>query len=130
VANQQRPLDIVLDCRQAATLAPFWAAALGWQVRPYDEAEVARLATLGRTPETDPSVAVDRPDGTMTLLLIEVPEPKHGKNRMHLDIRVRDAAHLKELLDLGARVLTRHVDWWTLADPEGNEFDVTNPPDN
>ncbi|WP_419993922.1 VOC family protein [Streptomyces boninensis] len=124
----KRHLDIVLDCQRAAPLARFWAVALGWEVRPYDEAEVSRLAALGLTPETDPSVAVDHPDGTMTLWLDEVPEPKQGKNRMHLDIRVRDSAHLEELLSLGARVLARQSEWWTLADPEGNEFDVMEPP--
>ncbi len=118
---------IVLDCQRPAPLARFWAAALGWQVRPYDEAEVARLAGLGLTPETDPHVAVDAPGGALTLWLDEVPEPRRGKNRMHLDIRVRDGVHLEELLALGARVLHRHPDWWTLADPEGNEFDVLNP---
>jgi hypothetical protein len=58
---------IVLDCREAAPLARFWAEALGWAVRAYDEAEVARLASLGYTPQTDPSVAVDAPDGSVTL---------------------------------------------------------------
>lgn len=118
---------IVLDCRHAASLARFWATALGWAVRPYDDAEIVRLAGLGLTPETDPQVAVDAPDGSLTLWLVELAEHRPGKDRMHLDIAVRDRAHLDELLALGARVLRRHSDWWTLADPEGNEFDVTNP---
>jgi hypothetical protein len=50
---------IVLDCRHASALARFWEVALGWRIRPYDEAEVARLAALGLTPETDPMVAID-----------------------------------------------------------------------
>ena len=43
-------------------LARFWAAVLdGYAVAPYDDAEVARLAALGLTPETDPSVVIVGP---------------------------------------------------------------------
>lgn len=45
--------------------------------------------------------------------------PKTVKNRVHLDVHVRDVA---PLVALGARVLSRHADWVTLADVEGNEF--------
>jgi hypothetical protein len=62
-------VGIVLDCRQASTLARFWRAALGWQIRPYDDAEVARLGALGLTPETDPMVAIDSPDGSLAFHL-------------------------------------------------------------
>lgn len=54
---------IVIDCERPALLARFWAAALdGFEVRRYDDAEVARLGALGFTPETDPTVIVDGPD--------------------------------------------------------------------
>jgi Glyoxalase-like domain len=120
-------VEIVLDCRFAAKLARFWEAALGWRIRPYDEAEIAKLAALGLTPETDPAVAIDSPDGSLVFFLQEVPEPKTGKNRMHVDIRLRDWAHLDELLRLGATVMSEHDGWWVLADPEGNEFCVKCP---
>lgn len=77
---------IVIDCERAAPLARFWAVALGWRVRPYDDAEIARLRSIGRDPETDPSVAVDSPDGTMTLFCVEVPEGKPDEPRT--DLRV------------------------------------------
>jgi len=112
---------IVLDCRHAAPQARFWAAALGWQIRPYDDAEIARLAGLGRTPETDASVAVDSPDGSVTFWCTEVPEPKSVKNRMHLDLRASDPG---ALIELGARVVAEQDGWTTYLDPEGNEFDV------
>ena len=120
-------VGIVLDCRHASKLARFWEAALGWQIRPYDEAEVARLAALGLTPETDPMVAIDSPDGSLVFHLQEVPEPRATKNRMHVDVRLRDQAHLDELLRLGATVLSEQDGWMVLADPEGNEFCVPNP---
>ena len=54
--------EIVIDADHPASLARFWAAAVdGYAVRPYDDAEIARLAALGLTPETDPFVLVDGP---------------------------------------------------------------------
>ncbi|MCW6009317.1 VOC family protein [Micromonospora sp. CPCC 205371] len=120
-------VEIVLDCRHASKLARFWEVALGWRIRPYDEAEVARLATLGLTPQTDPTVAIDSPDGSLVFFLQEVPEPKTVKNRMHVDIRLRDEAHLEQLLRLGATVVSEHDGWCILADPEGNEFCAKQP---
>lgn len=120
-------VEIVLDCRHAAPLARFWEAALGWQIRAYDEEEIARLAGLGLTPETDPGVAVDSPDGSVVFFVQEVPEPKTVKNRMHVDIRLRDKDHLQELIGLGATVLSHQDEWLVLADPEGNEFCAHNP---
>jgi hypothetical protein len=115
---------IVLDCRRAAPQARFWAEALGWAVRPYDDAEVTALAGLGLTPETDPAVAVDSPDGSLTMFCVEVPEPKIGKLRMHLDVRVDNRDRFDRLLSLGARVVERRAEWTVMADPEGNEFCV------
>ena len=54
--------EIVFDCAHAAQLARFWAALIdGYAVRAYDDAEIARLAALGFTPDTDPTVMVDGP---------------------------------------------------------------------
>ena len=51
---------IVIDCNKAPDLARFWASVIdGYAIRPYDDAEIARLALLGLTPATDPTVAVD-----------------------------------------------------------------------
>jgi hypothetical protein len=50
-----------------------------------------------------------------------VPESKLVKNRVHLDLPCADVARLT---GLGARELARPEHWVTMADPEGNEFDV------
>jgi hypothetical protein len=53
-----RLTQLVVDSRTPASLARFWATALDdFEIRPYDDAEIARLAEMGRTPETDPSFA-------------------------------------------------------------------------
>jgi hypothetical protein len=57
-----------------------------------------------------------------TLDFVPVPEPKVGKNRIHLDLTVPD---LEPLLEAGATVLRPRggdIAWDVLADPEGNEF--------
>jgi hypothetical protein len=120
-------VEIVLDCRHASGLARFWEAALGWRIRPYDDVEIARLAALGLTPQSDPTVAIDSPDGSLVFFLQEVPEAKAVKNRMHVDVQLRDQAHLDELIRLGATVLCEHAGWRVLADPEGNEFCAKHP---
>ncbi len=39
--------EIVFDCRHPASIARFWAAALGdYEIAPYDEAELQRLRNL------------------------------------------------------------------------------------
>jgi hypothetical protein len=44
--------QLVMDCQHPASLARFWMLALDeFELRPYDEAEIARLATLGFTPK-------------------------------------------------------------------------------
>jgi predicted enzyme related to lactoylglutathione lyase len=54
-----------------------------------------------------------------------VPESKVVKNRVHLDLTCADVdAEVGRLTGLGARVLASQEHWVTMADPEGNEFDV------
>jgi Glyoxalase-like domain len=54
-----------------------------------------------------------------------VPESKVVKPRTHLDLTCADiAAEVGRLTGLGARVLARPERWVTMADPEGNKFDV------
>jgi hypothetical protein len=114
--------DIVFDCERAALLARFWAAAMdGYEVLPYDDAEIARLAELGLTPETDPNVIVVGPGPR--LCFQQVPEPKTSKNRVHLDVEASDrGAEVERLCSLGATVAQTYDDWSRMADPEGNEF--------
>ena len=85
-------------------------------------------------PEDDPSVLVE-PDGPgLRLWFQKVPEPKQGKNRMHLDIQVSEVQpELDRLLGLGATVVVpTHDDsgfvTTVLADPQGNEFCLIVPP--
>lgn len=60
-----------------------------------------------------------------------MPEPKSGKNRVHLDVRVgadASAAKIEQLTRLDAAVIGKGEQgghgWVVLSDPEGNEFCV------
>jgi hypothetical protein len=78
---------VTFDCKRPSRLARFWADALGYHLRPYDEEEIKRLKDLGiHDVADDPSVAVDPPAGGPTLFFTRVPEPKTTKNRVHLDL--------------------------------------------
>jgi hypothetical protein len=116
--------DIVIDCLDAPSLARFWADVLDdYDIRPYDDDEIARLAERWLTPESDPTVAVDGPGPTV--FLQQVPEPKAVKNRVHLDVVAEDrTVEVARLQGLGATVRDVLAGWTVMLDPEGNEFCV------
>jgi hypothetical protein len=129
--------EIVIDCRHPAALAAFWAAVLdGSRVAPYDEAEIARLRSLGITDlDDDPSVRVEVVSGQPSLLFQRVPEGKHGKNRLHLDLRCSSFGtgasfdtERARVTGLGGTVLAEQGTFIVFADPEGNEFCLSRRP--
>jgi hypothetical protein len=118
--------EIVFDCETPSALARFWAEVLDdYAVRRYDEVEIARLAALDLTPETDPTVMVDGPGPI--LCFQRVPGRRYENNRIHLDIAAADReAEVGRLRQLGATV-HREADRYTvMRDPEGNQFCVVD----
>jgi hypothetical protein len=111
--------DLVLDVRDHQGLADWWCATLGYR---------RRHAPPGQEWLESWPVLIFDPDGHGPMIwLVPVPEPKAGKNRMHLDVWGDTA----ELLARGATLLRgrdEEIDWDVLADPEGNEFCVFKPP--
>src|SRR3712207_4315949 len=135
--------QVAIDCSSPHELADWWAEALGWTVEPQDEAFIRRMVESGAAAETDTTrhrgalvwrvgAAICSPEPNRPRVLFQqVPEPKAGKNRLHLDVRVppeRREAEVARLVGLGATELWRGSqgphEWVTLADPEGNEFCV------
>ena len=115
-----RLIALDFDANDPLRLARFWADALGWNVGV----------------ESDGEISVEPTDGTrFELLFLPVPEPKVGKNRIHLDLTTTSVDDQDEtvarLIELGARRIDvgqgpddPHV---VLADPEGNEFCIIEP---
>jgi len=119
--------EIVIEAEDPRRLARFWGGLLdGFDERPYDDEEVERLAEIGRTPETDPAVAVDGPG--MTIFFNETTRPKTERGRIHLDL-IGDGLEeeVERAVDLGARVKAAKDGFTMLWDPEGNEFCIQEP---
>jgi hypothetical protein len=114
--------DICVDAENAASLARWWAETLGYRVRPYTDQDLADLHAEGYDgPDDDPTVAVEPIDEPgPTVWFNAVPEHKHVKNRLHLDI----LGDVDELVGRGATVVEHLERWTVMADPEGNEFCV------
>ena len=98
-----------------SAVANFWAEALGRTV-------AAGGTSQSATVDADHEVAGSR------IGFHQVPESKSVKNRMHFDlITTSFDAEVDRLISLGAEKLNEinaGTHWATLADPEGNEFDV------
>jgi len=107
---------VAFDARDAQAAASFWAAVLGRTVADGATSDNALI-------EADPAVPGSR------IGFHRVPEGKTVKNRMHFDVITTDFdAETARLIGLGATKLNEvngaGAHWVTLADPEGNEFDL------
>ena len=101
---------LCMDATDARASARFWAGAL--------EGRSVNLR--------DGGFRVDRAGvvGNESLWVDPVPEPRSGRTRVHMDLRLAEA-DVAPLVDLGAAVLRAPdstISWWIMADPEGNEF--------
>jgi catechol-2,3-dioxygenase len=107
---------VAFDARDAQAAASFWAAALGRTVADGATSDNALI-------NADPAIPGSR------ISFHRVPEGKTVKNRMHFDVITTDFdAEVGRLTGLGATKLNEvngaAAHWVTLADPEGNEFDL------
>ena len=107
-------LGIVIDCENPLRLAEFWAGLVGGTV-------------VEETFEPD-WISLAGVDGLRYLSFQRVPESKHVKNRLHLDLDVDDiAAAGAHIITAGGSASGGVVDEGTnllqvMTDPEGNEF--------
>jgi hypothetical protein len=141
------PIQVVIDCAAPGALAEFWAAALaprGYAVPdpPGDFTDWPTfLAAQGVPEERWDSASALEAEGQPRLFFQRVPEPKSGKNRVHIDLlagggpsvpldeqRARVADDVARLEALGATKASDATDlgvhWAVMRDPEGNEFCV------
>lgn len=103
---------VVIDCADPERLAEFWSQALGVEVAM----RWHQYVILHGAGESQPGLAFQR-----------VPEPKAGKNRVHLDLMVDDLDRAQARVEaLGGRFLETHAESAVavrvMADPEGNEL--------
>ena len=145
--------QLTVDCADTSRLVAFWCEALGYVPEPAPDGWDSWLAYWRAAGIPDDELegaeagsgAIVDPEGVRPRIWFqEVPEPKSGKNRLHLDVRHtpgREAmeyaarrasieAEVERLVGLGASIAYRNApegaDYYavTLRDPEGNEFCV------
>ncbi len=144
MSGAPRSVQVVVDCRDALTLADWWAETLGWSVEQTDESFIRSMLEQGHASQDDTtthhgrlvwrgaSAITPTPDDgpeRFRVLFMDVPEPKSTKNRLHLDVRCgaagKDAVRA-ELEARGASYLRTGQQgphsWHVMLDPEGNEF--------
>ena len=142
--------QVTLDCADPHALAEWWSETIGWPVEPTDAAFIQQMVDAGHATEADTRIyngqlvwatgaaisVPDAPEGSpcRRFLFQAVPEQRIVKNRMHLDVRVTPGTDLDAardaLLARGATFLHEATEgpmhrWYTMADPEGNEFCIT-----
>jgi predicted enzyme related to lactoylglutathione lyase len=110
---------VVVDCADPLRLAEFWSQATGYAMQESDE----RWAWIKGSDGGAAEIGFQR-----------VPEPKAGKNRVHVDLHTDDEEREAQRIEaLGARRLYVSDNpediFITLADPEGNEFCVCRDQD-
>ncbi len=118
---QRGELVVVIDCSDLGRATEFWAGVLGY---------------VREGPAVGPYQGLIPADGQgVEVLLQRVPDKKRDKNRLHLDLRTPDlASEVRRVLAVGAVLLTAEPvqefgwRWHILADPDGNEFCVIQPP--
>jgi hypothetical protein len=132
-------IDLTLDCADPELLALFWKSAVGYVDEPPPSPFSTREEWLAQFDDEDDDgmggAWLHDPNGNAPRLsLLQVPEPKTVKNRLHLDLRVSGHGtsehkwsqitdEAARLCRIGALVLQEftghHI---VMADPEGNEF--------
>ena len=120
--------QITIDAQNPYGLAHFWAAALpDYKVRPYDDAKIARLASIGLTPDTDTSVPIDA-DGWSTWRFQKSNGKTSSPSPIHFDLAFGERNKEAERLALlGATVRDVRADHIVMLDPEGNRFRLFDP---
>jgi predicted enzyme related to lactoylglutathione lyase len=106
---------VTIDCVDPDRMAAFWGALLDRE--PSDEMDEDGWATIGSRHDDQPRITFQ-----------QVPEPRAGKVRLHLDVRVDEIqAGIAEVERLGGEATGERHDYdagvvVVMNDPEGHEF--------
>lgn len=106
--------NIVCDAAEPKELAEWWCAHFAGELQIYNQ----------------DFVGVKLPGAHIEIWFQRQTLPTPGKNRLHLDLHAEDLEQtVAELVADGAALVAEHVEptfsWTVLADPEGNQFCVS-----
>lgn len=109
---------LTMDANDVEVLAAFWCEATDYEVA---DSYYPILAVL----------ASDKPNYPR-LLMLQVPETKTAKNRLHMEFKTEDLkGEAERIVALGATLIAERefgeTKWIVMQDPEGNEFCLVNP---
>ncbi|HEX9336938.1 MAG TPA: alpha/beta fold hydrolase [Pseudonocardiaceae bacterium] len=103
-------IQVSIDALVSTDVMPFWRAVLGYREFGAEDLVDPR----GRGP---------------SLWFQDMDAPRPQRNRIHVDVclpQEQTEARVAAALAAGGRLVSDHAPiWWTLADSEGNEVDVT-----
>ena len=102
-----------LDACDVQALSEFWRDAAGYEI---EQNEYPYWSML-----------VSKDSSTPRIIIVQVPESKSDKNRLHIEFDVEDLElEVDRLVALGAHRVAKHefgnTHWIVMQDPEGNEF--------
>ncbi|MFL6139516.1 MAG: VOC family protein [Frankiaceae bacterium] len=102
--------NIGIDTNDLQRATAFWRSATGYETSSEDSTVVYLADPQRQGPG---------------LSLQVVPEPRGGKNRLHIDLFTDDLeGEMTRLQQLGASEVERFDGWTIMADPDGNQFCV------
>jgi 4a-hydroxytetrahydrobiopterin dehydratase len=106
--------QVAIDALDIPGVMPFWEAVLGY----------VRIADILIDPDFEGPV----------FWFQQMDAPRPQRNRIHIDLYLPDdqaRARVEAAVAAGGSIVNESYapEWWTLADPEGNEVDVAPWPD-
>ncbi len=109
---------LTMDANDVESLAEFWCDAAGYRVM---DSYFPILAVLNSNRPNYPR-----------LLILQVPETKVAKNRLHMEFKSSDLeSDAARIVDLGGTLVAKReyggTQWIVMHDPEGNEFCLVSP---
>jgi len=117
-----RMTALAVNSTDPAALAAWWAEVLGYEVQDTGEDGVVTIGLPGQ----------ELKGAQPVLDFVPVPDPTPGRRRLHIDLNATDRSQAEELerllalgatpVDVGQGPLRAEMNWYVLADPEGNEF--------
>jgi hypothetical protein len=117
--SRLRFVQIGIDAVDVPAVREFWRVVLGYEDDPRSELGVTDINDPRRLNLTIFFQAMDASDEAR----------RKQRNRIHVDVYVPDdraGARIDAALAAGGRVVydDEAPEWWTIADPEGNEVDI------
>lgn len=127
--------NITFACEDPATLATFWAAAVGYDMQEAPPGLMETIEAEGGDVNAA-AAAIDPAGRGPRLFFKKMTRSSPEQMPIHLDLNADDReAEVERLTDLGATVLETKTEstgpyiqtWTVMRDPEGNGFCVQSP---